>query len=57
MQMYISNDWSITETQVRLAEKYGFSALAITVDAQVLGIRTREVKAVLDTSKMAFPVL
>jgi isopentenyl diphosphate isomerase/L-lactate dehydrogenase-like FMN-dependent dehydrogenase len=57
MQMYISNDWAITETQVRLAEKYGFSALAITVDAQVLGIRKREVKAVLDTSKMAFPVL
>ncbi|XP_031472616.1 uncharacterized protein LOC116244990 [Nymphaea colorata] len=36
MQMYISNDWALTETQVRLAEKYGFTALAITVDAQVL---------------------
>lgn len=41
MQMYISNDWTLTETQVRLAEKYGFTALAITVDAQVLGIRKR----------------
>lgn len=57
MQMYISNDWALTVSQVRLAEKYGFSALAITVDAQVLGIRKREVKTVLDTSNLAFPVL
>jgi (S)-2-hydroxy-acid oxidase len=57
MQMYISNDWALTETQVRLAEKYGFSALAITVDAQVLGIRKREVRTALDTSSLSFPVL
>jgi isopentenyl diphosphate isomerase/L-lactate dehydrogenase-like FMN-dependent dehydrogenase len=57
MQMYISNDWALTETQVRLAEKYGFAGLAITVDAQVLGIRKREVKSLLDTSSLSFPVL
>jgi isopentenyl diphosphate isomerase/L-lactate dehydrogenase-like FMN-dependent dehydrogenase len=57
MQMYITNDWALTETQVRLAEKYGFTGLAITVDAQVLGVRNREIKNSLDTSKMVFPVL
>ena len=57
MQMYISNDWALTVCQVRLAEKYGFAGLAITVDAQVLGTRRREVKNVLDTSKLVFPVL
>lgn len=57
MQMYISNEWTLTETQVRLAEHYGFSALAITVDAQVLGVRKREVKTALDTSSLPFPVL
>jgi isopentenyl diphosphate isomerase/L-lactate dehydrogenase-like FMN-dependent dehydrogenase len=42
MQMYISNDWGLTISIIRLAEKYGFTGLTITVDAQVLGIRKRE---------------
>lgn len=57
MQMYITHDWALTVCQVRLAEKYGFAGLAITVDAQVLGTRRRAFKNTLDTSQTIFPVL
>ena len=57
MQMYITNDWELTVCQVRLAEKYGFAGLAITVDAQVLGTRRRAYKNTLDTSQLHFAVL
>jgi isopentenyl diphosphate isomerase/L-lactate dehydrogenase-like FMN-dependent dehydrogenase len=57
MQMYVTNDWALTETKVRLAEQYGFIGLVITVDAQVLGIRKREKKVELDTSQISFPIL
>jgi isopentenyl diphosphate isomerase/L-lactate dehydrogenase-like FMN-dependent dehydrogenase len=55
--MYISTDWEMTTTAIRLAEKYGFTGLVITVDAQVLGIRKREKKYGFDSSELPFPVL
>jgi isopentenyl diphosphate isomerase/L-lactate dehydrogenase-like FMN-dependent dehydrogenase len=41
LQMYITKDWELTKTVIKLAEKYQFTGLTITVDAQVLGIRKR----------------
>lgn len=41
LQLYITKDWELTKTIIKLAEKYGFTALCITVDAQVLGVRKR----------------
>lgn len=55
--MYITKDWELTKTTIKLAEKYGFMGLVITVDAQVLGIRKKEKKYIYDSSYLAFPVL
>ena len=44
LQMYLTNNWEVNLKMVRIAEKNGFNALAITVDAQVLGIRRSEKK-------------
>lgn len=41
LQLYITKDWELTKTIIKLAEKYGFTGLCITVDAQVLGVRKR----------------
>lgn len=39
MQVYVLKDREITLKQIKLAEKYGFSGIVITVDAQVFGKR------------------
>ncbi|KAF7557484.1 hypothetical protein G7Z17_g726 [Cylindrodendrum hubeiense] len=44
MQLYVFRDHSITEKLVRRAEKAGFEALAVTVDAPVHGKRRNEVR-------------
>ena len=41
LQLYISKDWEFTLSAIKLAEKYNFTGLTITVDAQVLGTRRR----------------
>ena len=41
LQMYISKDWQQTITTIKLAEKYGFHGIVITVDTQVYGKRSR----------------
>ena len=56
-QMYVSGDWEMTMAAVRLAERYKFEGLVITVDAQVLGVRYQENKHAFDSSKLPFPVL
>lgn len=40
-QLYVYNDREMTAAVVRRAEKAGFKALALTVDAPVLGRRVR----------------
>ena len=57
LQMYISKDWELTEASVKLAEKYGFAGLVITVDAQVLGVRRRERKQPFNVEHLTCPVL
>ncbi|KAK7422165.1 hypothetical protein QQZ08_009633 [Neonectria magnoliae] len=44
MQLYIFKDHEITEQLVKRAEKAGFSALAVTLDAPVHGKRRNEVR-------------
>lgn len=44
MQLYIFRDHTITEQLVRRAEKAGFKALAVTLDAPVHGKRRNEVR-------------
>lgn len=39
MQIYVSTNWETTLKTIKLAEYYGFQALVITVDAQILGLR------------------
>jgi len=39
--MYVSTNWETTFRTIQLAEKYNFHGLAITVDAQVLGVRRK----------------
>lgn len=42
LQLYILKDRKITELMVRLAEKYGFRGIVVTVDAQVIGKRIKD---------------
>lgn len=42
LQLYIMKDRKVTETMVKMAEKYGFSGIVVTVDAQVLGKRVQD---------------
>lgn len=39
MQIYVLKNREITLRHIKLAEKYGFSGIVITVDAQVFGKR------------------
>jgi hypothetical protein len=55
--MYVSVDWETTLRTIRLAEKYHFHGLTITVDAQVLGVRRKEKLYQFDSSSFKFPVL
>lgn len=57
LQMYVSTDWELTKTVIKLAENYKFTGLSITVDAQVLGIRKRQKQHEFDSSDMIFPLL
>lgn len=57
LQLYISKDWELTKRSLKIAEKYGFMGVVITVDAQVLGVRRREKKEPFDSSDLPFPVL
>lgn len=43
-QLYIYKDREITKRLVRRAEKAGFKALVLTVDAPLFGIRRSDVK-------------
>lgn len=43
-QLYIYKNRSLTETLVRTAEKCGFKAIVLTVDAPVFGIRRDDVR-------------
>lgn len=43
-QLYIYKDRSLTETLVRTAEKCGFKAIVLTIDAPVFGIRRKDVR-------------
>ncbi|KAL5288797.1 HAO1.2 family protein [Megaselia abdita] len=43
-QLYIYKNRLLTETLVRTAEKCGFKAIVLTVDAPVFGIRRRDVR-------------
>ena len=57
LQLYLSNNWELTLSAIKLAEKYGFAGVVITVDAQVLGVRRREKETPFDSSYVGFPVL
>lgn len=57
LQLYLSNNQSRNLKLVKIAEAAGFDALVITVDAQVLGVRRREERHKLDSSKYQFPLL
>lgn len=43
-QLYIYKDRSLTETLVRTAEKCGFRAIVLTVDAPAFGIRRADIR-------------
>ena len=43
-QLYITKDRKITKTLIYLAEKHGYEALVVTVDAPVLGKREQDVR-------------
>lgn len=55
--MYVSVDWETTLRTIQFAEKYKFQGLAITVDAQVLGVRRKEKLYKFDSSHFKFPIL
>jgi isopentenyl diphosphate isomerase/L-lactate dehydrogenase-like FMN-dependent dehydrogenase len=57
MQLYLCQDWGINHRVVRMAEESGFDGLVVTVDAQVLGTRRKELRYPLDSSQYKFPVL
>lgn len=57
LQMYVSVNWETTLRTIQFAEKYGFHGLAITVDAQVLGVRRKEKLYQFDSSSFKFPIL
>ena len=44
MQLYIMRDRSITTKILQNAEKYGYSAIVLTVDAPILGKREADIK-------------
>lgn len=41
MQIYLSSDWELNKKSIRIAEKYGFAGIVLTVDGQILGVRRR----------------
>lgn len=43
-QLYIYKDRKLTESLVRRAEKAGFNALVLTVDAPIFGMRRADVR-------------
>lgn len=43
-QLYIYRDKNLTETMVKRAEKAGFKALVLTVDAQIFGQRRADMR-------------
>lgn len=47
-QIYAKSDLSVTEAEIRMAEKLGFKAVALTVDAIWPGKRERDLRAQLD---------
>lgn len=47
-QIYAKSDLSVTEEEIRQAEKLGFKAVALTVDAIWPGKRERDLRAQLD---------
>jgi 4-hydroxymandelate oxidase len=51
-QLYLQPDWSATERLVHRAERAGFSALVLTADVPVLGVRDGQLKTgfAIDTS-------
>lgn len=55
--MYVSTNWETTLRTIQFAEKYNFHGLAITVDAQVLGVRRKEKLYKFDSSNFKFPIL
>lgn len=57
LQAYLCNDWEMNLKLIEIAEKSNFDGLVITVDAQVLGTRRKEIMHRLDSSKYIFPVL
>lgn len=57
MQIYLCSNWDLNLKLIKIAEESGFTGLAITVDAQVLGTRRKEAKYRLDSSKYEFPIL
>ena len=57
MQIYVLKNREITIKQIKLAEKYGFSGLVLTVDAQVFGKRINNEKNKFVTSDFDFEVL
>lgn len=44
-QLYVQSDWAVTEDLIRRAEHSGYTALVVTVDAPVNGLRNREQRA------------
>ena len=57
LQLYLSNNWELTVSAIKLVEKYGFDGVVVTVDAQILGVRRREKETPFDSSNVEFPVL
>ncbi|KAM0752574.1 putative mitochondrial cytochrome b2 [Meredithblackwellia eburnea MCA 4105] len=45
LQIYLMSDRDATEKQVRTAERLGFKAIALTIDAVVIGNRERDTRA------------
>ena len=41
LQLYLSSNWELNMAMLRLAEKYGFTGVVITVDTKILGVRTK----------------
>lgn len=55
--MYISKDWNVTLRTLKLAEKYNYHGVTITVDTQTLGIRRKQEQHKVNEGDYKFKVL
>lgn len=57
LQAYLCNDWEMDLKLIEIAQKSNFDGIVITVDAQVLGTRRKQIMYKIDNSGYQFPIL